>query len=183
MMQEFVQQITNTIKENMQGIHTAIPGTIVSFDPATGLATVLPSMKFKKPDGTTMAYPQITGVPVVFPQVMGQQATIAFPVKANDGCLIIVAERSIDLWLYGQETATDLSFDLTNSICIPGLFSKGNPAVQAACSGNAVIVDVKGTRLTVKGGSVTIDAAEVTINGNTTINGNLTTQGGVVNLN
>lgn len=183
MMQEFVQQITDTIKENMQGIHTAIPGTIVSFDPATGLATVLPSMKFKKPDGTTMAYPQITGVPVVFPQVMGQQATIAFPVKANDGCLIIVAEQSIDLWLYGQETDTDLSFDLTNSICIPGLFAKGNPAVQAACSGNAVIVDVKGTRLTVKGGSVTIDAAEVKINGNTTINGNLTTQGGVVNLN
>lgn len=183
MMQEFVQQVNDTIKESMQGMHTAFPGTVVSFDPGTGLATVLPSMKFKKPDGSTVAYPQITGVPVVFPQVMGQQATIAFPVKAGDGCLVIVAEQSIDLWLYGQETDTDLAFDLTNSICIPGLFSKGNSVMQTACDENAIVVDVKGTRMTVKAGEVTVDAATIKLNGNVTVNGNFTTQGGVVNLN
>ena len=48
---------------------------------------------------------------------------------------------------------------------------------------NAVIVDVNGTRLTVKGGSVQVDAATITMNGNVTVNGNFTTQGGVVNLN
>jgi len=171
MMQEFVQQITNTVRENMNGIHTAIPGIITAFDPASCIASVLPSMKFKKPDGKSVAYPQITGVPVVFPQAMGQQATIAFPVKAGDGCLIVVAEQSIDMWLYGQETNTDLAFDLTNSICIPGLFAKGNPVVQDACGENAVIVDVKGTRLKIKSGEITIDAAQVTINGNLKING------------
>ena len=108
----------------------------MSFDPGTGLATVLPTMKFKKPDGTTVDFPQVTGVPVVFPQSMGQQATIAYPVKAGDGCLIIVAEQSIDYWLYGQETDTDLDFDLTNSICIPGLFAKANPVMAEACNGN-----------------------------------------------
>lgn len=183
MMQEFVQRVTDTVSDGLTGVHTAIPGTIVSFDPAAGLATVMPSMKFKKPDGTTVDYPQITGVPVMFPQAMGQQATIAFPVKAGDGCLIIVAEQSIDYWLYGQETDTSLAFDLTNSICIPGLFSKANATVQAACSGNAVIVDVKGTKITVKSGAVQIDAGAVTINGNVTINGGLTTQGGTVRLN
>lgn len=82
MMQEFVQEVTETVKDTLKGVHTALPGSIVSFDPGTGLATVLPTMKFKKPDGTTVDFPQVTGVPVVFPQSMGQQATIAYPVKA-----------------------------------------------------------------------------------------------------
>lgn len=183
MLAEFVQEVNNMVKDNLKGVHTALPGTIVSFDPGSGLATVLPSMKFKKPDGKTVDFPQVTGVPVVFPQVMGQQATIAFPVKPGDGCLIIVAEQSIDYWLYGQETDTDLDFDLTNSICIPGLFAKANPVMAAACGGNAVVVDVKGARVTVKAGSVQVDAATITLNGNVTVNGNFTTRGGVVNLN
>lgn len=114
---------------------------------------------------------------------MNQQATIAFPVKAGDGCLIIVAEQSIDYWLYGQETDTDLDFDLTNSICIPGLFAKANPVMAEACNGNAVVVDVKGTKVTVKSGAVQVDAATITLNGNVTVKGNFTTTGGVVNLN
>lgn len=102
---------------------------------------------------------------------------MAFPVKPGDGCLIIVAEQSIDYWLYGQETETDLAFDLTNAICIPGLFTKANSVVKAACDQNAVIADVKGTRITVMTGKVQIDATDVIINGNFTVNG------GIVNLN
>ena len=179
MMQEFVQQINNSIKKEIRGMHTAMPGTIVSFDPGKMLATVLPGMKFKKPDGKTIDYPQITGVPVVFPQGAGQQCTVAFPVKAGDGCLIVIAEQSLDYWMYGQETATDLAFDMTNAMCIPGLFAKSNAAVQAACSANAVVIDAKGTRITVKGGSVEINAAEVKINGNLTVSGSVRSVGDV----
>lgn len=179
MLQEFVQEINNSIKKEIQGIHTAMPGTIVSFDPGKMIATVLPGMKFKKPNGTTIDYPQITGVPVVFPQGASQQCTVAFPVKAGDGCLIIVAEQSLDYWMYGQETATDLAFDMTNAICIPGLFSSANAAVEAACSANAVVIDAKGTRITVKGDSVEINAAEVKINGNLTVSGSVQSAGDV----
>lgn len=179
MLQEFVQEINNSIKKEIQGIHTAMPGTIVSFDPGKMIATVLPGMKFKKPNGTTIDYPQITGVPVVFPQGASQQCTVAFPVKAGDGCLIIVAEQSLDYWMYGQETATDLAFDMTNAICIPGLFSNTNAAVEAACSANAVVIDAKGTRITVKSGSVEIEAAEVKINGNLTVSGSVQSVGDV----
>lgn len=179
MIQEFVQQINNSIKKEIRGMHTAMPGTIVSFDPGKMLATVLPGMKFKKPDGKTIDYPQITGVPVVFPQGAGQQCTVAFPVKAGDGCLIVIAEQSLDYWMYGQETATDLAFDMTNAMCIPGLFATPNAAVQAACSANAVVIDTKGTRITVKGGSVEIDAAEVKINGNLTVSGSVQSAGDV----
>ncbi len=175
MMQEFVQEIKNIIDKNIRGIHTAIPGKIISFDPSTCLATVLPTMKFKKPDGSTMAYPQITGVPVVLLQTMYQQATVAFPIKAGDGCLIIVSEQSIDYWMYGQETDTDLAFDLTNAICIPGLFVEPNPVVREACAQGAIIIDVKGTRIKVKDKLVQVDSEKVVINGNVEINGTVTT--------
>ena len=183
MMQEFVQEIKNTVSKNLKGVHTAMPGEILSYDPATGLATVQPKMKYKKPDGTTIDFPQVNGVPVWFPQGNNQKATIAYPVKPGDGCLIIVGEQSLDYWMYGQETSTDLSFDMTNAMCIPGLFAKANSVAGEAYNQNAIIVDVNGTRLTVKGGSVQVDAATITMNGNVTVNGNFTTQGGVVNLN
>ena len=172
-VQEFVQEIQNTVQRGLRGIHTAMPGQIVSFDAAKGIATVKPAMKFKKPDGKTMDFPQVTGVPVVFPQGNAQGAIVAFPVKPGDSCLLVVAEQSLDYWQYGQETSTDLAFDMTNAICIPGLFAQGNPVVADACAQNAVIVDVKGTRLTVKGGSVTISAPEVTVEGNLTVTGSL----------
>ena len=46
MMQEFVQEIQNTIQRGLRGIHTAMPGQVVSFDAAKGIATVKPAMKF-----------------------------------------------------------------------------------------------------------------------------------------
>ncbi len=165
MLQEFVQEITNTVQKNLKGVHTAFPGVITKFDPATCQASVQPTMKYRKPDGKTIDYPQITGVPVVFPQSMNQQATIAYPIKAGDGCLVVVAEQSIDYWMYGQETETELAFDPTNSICIVGLFAKGNPVMQEACDQNAVIVDVSGTRLTIKSdGLIQADCKKFIIN-------------------
>lgn len=179
MIQEFVQAVHDSVRNELRWVHTAIPGTILSYDANTGLATVLPSMMFRKPDGSTIPYPQITGVPVVFQQSIGQQVTVAFPVQAGDGCLLIVSEQSIDYWLYGQETDTDLAFDLSNAICIPGLFNKANGVVKDAVAQNAVIVDVKGTRMTVKRGKVQIDATDVVINGNVTVNGWVNASGDV----
>lgn len=172
--------MVNTI---LAQVHTCVPGKVVSFDPGACQATVLPDMKIKKPNGEMLEYPQITGVPVVFPQASAQGATIAYPIKAGDGCLILFSEQALDQFLYERDTGTDLRFDLSNALAIVGLFAKGNSVMADACSSGAIIVDVNGTRVTVKSGLVQIDTAEVKINGNVTINGNLTTQGGVVNLN
>ena len=173
MMQEFVQAIKDTVRSELSDVHTAVPGKIVSFNASTGLATVLPVMKFRKPDGTSMDYPQITGVPVLFPQGYGQSATIAFPVKAGDGCLIIVAENSIDYWLYGQETDTDLSFDMTNAICIPGLFTKANADVKQACNENAVVLNCSGSKVVLKSREAVITAGQVVVNGPLKVNGDI----------
>lgn len=169
MMQEFVQQVSETAREAADGVHTAFPGKIVSFDAAKGLATIQPILKFKKPSGESLDYPQIYGVPVVFPQGLGQKATIAFPVKAGDLCLCIVSEQALDLWMYGQETETDLRHDLTNAICIPGLFTKPNAVMQEACRDNAIILDVDGTRVKVSKNGIILD-------GNVTVTGTLNYQ-------
>lgn len=182
MLQEFVNAIENKVKQQIQGVHTAMPGEVVSYDTKTGLATVLPKMKYKLPNGDTVDYPQIYRVPVMFPQAMGQEATIAFPVKAGDSCLIIIAEQSIDYWLFGQVTATDLAFDLTNAFCIPGLFNKANSVVADACAANSVVMDVKGTRLTVKNGSVEIKAEKVRMTGDLVVDGEIRSKGEKVSL-
>lgn len=166
MLQEFVQRVIEIAQEAADGVHTAFPGKIVSFDPAKGLASVQPILKFKTPSGESLEYPQIHGVPVVFPQGSGQHAVIAFPVEAGDYCLCIVSEQALDLWMYGQETETDLRHDLTNAVCIPGMFMQ-SPVVQEACEDKAIILDVKGTRVKVSDGEIVLD-------GNVTVTGTLT---------
>ena len=87
MMQEFVDQINKSARSATEDMHTALPGEIKSYDPDKGVATVLPKAKFTKPDGSMMDFPEISGVPVMFPQ--SKNVTIAWPIKKGDGCLLV----------------------------------------------------------------------------------------------
>lgn len=168
MMQEFVDQVNKTAQKAVEGMHTALPGKVTAFDPGTGLASVQPVAKFKKPNGETMDYPVVSGVPVVFPQ--SGSVTVAWPVKPGDGCLLVFAESALDYWQYGKETDTVLKFDLSNAIAIPNISAEASPVMAEACSEDAVVVQNGGTKLKVKADGVYIV-------------GNLTVSGGVVNLN
>jgi hypothetical protein len=198
MMQEVVDQINKCVLAQLENVHTAIPGEIKEYDPDKGVATVQPKAKFKKPDGTTLDYPEISGVPVVFPQ--SQKVTVAWAVKKGDGCLLIMSERSLDYWMYDRETDTELAFDLSNAIAIPGLSPKGNATMKIACDEDGVAiaadstkvkitpkiteVNVNGTKLTVsssKEAQVKAGGTTLTINSfGVTIVGNLTVKGGIV---
>lgn len=149
-------------------MHTALPGEIVKFDASLGLASVQPKAELKKPNGETLDFPVITSVPAVLPQ--SSNVSIAWPTKPGDGCLIIFCESALDFWMYGKETDTALSFDLSNAIAITGLSWKGRDAMQIACDEDAAVVKVDGTILKVKADSVFVT-------------GNLTVEGGIVNLN
>lgn len=154
MMQEFVESVNKVAKKTVSQIHTAVPAVITAFDAGKGLATVQPKAKFKKPNGETMDYPAIGGVPVVFPQ--SQNVTIAFPIKAGDNCLLVFGEKALDYWLYGKETDTELNFDLSNAIAIPSLATVGNAAMQMACDEDAAVVQTGDTVLKVKGDAIYI---------------------------
>lgn len=183
MNSELVQEIKNMAQAAAQSIHTAVPGIILSYDSAKGQAVVKPYMKFTTKGGNPIDYPQISGVPVLFQQYMGQQATVAFPVNPGDGCLLIISEQSLDYWMYGQDTGTDLRFDLTNAVAIPGLFAPANAVVADACKQDAIVADVSGTRITVKAGKIQIDAAEIILNGNVAVKGSISASGDVVSEN
>ena len=162
MMQEFVQSIKNAAKKAVDGIHTAVPAVIVSYDPASGKAVVQPKAKFRKPDGTTIEYPSVSGVPVMFPQ--SQNITVAFPVKAGDGCLLVFAETALDYWLYGTETSSELRFDLSSAIALPGIAAAGSGVMAQACREDAVIVKVGATALKVSTAGVEI-TGKLTVTG------------------
>lgn len=165
MIQDFMEELDSFVDDKMSGIHTAIPGKILSFDPKTSLAKIQPTMKFKKPSGERIDYPTLSGVPLAYPQTYRQNSTIAFPIKEGDECLVIVCEQSLDYFMYGQETDIDLSHDLSNAMFIPGLFTKANPIMKEACEENAIIIDLKGTRIKIKEKLVRIDSDTVEIHG------------------
>jgi hypothetical protein len=164
MMQEMFDAFGDYIEKKISEMHTAMPASIVSFNPATGLATVRPVIKYKTSDGRKIDYPDVSNVPVVIPQVSG--CVIAFPVKPGDGCLLIVAEQSNDYWLYGQETDTDLKYDLSNAIAIVGLLRAASPYLATACANNELVL--------ANGGSVvSLGSGGITISGNLTVTGTI----------
>ena len=140
MEHEFAQQVTDTVNSILEGVHTAIPGKILSYNPGKCQASVRPVMKYKTPDGESISYPDIDGVPVVFPQYKSQKIAMAFPIYPKDDCLLIIAEQSLDYWMYGQETSTNLRFDLSNAICIPGMFSGGSYISQQAQKYEKIVI-------------------------------------------
>lgn len=151
MMQEFVQQIEDTIREATYDMHTALPGTISEFDPSTGMATVKPEGSTAMKNGKRLKYPSIVKVPVVFPQAGGQDAVIAYPVKPGDGCLVIICENDLKPWMsHGKETESDMKFDLTNAVCIPGLYSEGNEAMRKAIDEKAIVIKNKDMEMMLK---------------------------------
>ena len=79
--------------------------------------------------------------------------------------MIFFSEQALDQFLYERDTKTDLHFDLTNAVALVGIFAKANAVMQDACSQDAIIVDVKGTRMTVKSdGLIQADCKKFVIN-------------------
>ena len=179
MLGEFVGEVQNLVQDMLGQIHTAIPGTIVSFDAASCTATVLPVMKLKKTNGELLDYPKISGVPVLLPQTAGQKATIAMPVRAGDGCLIICAEQALDTWMYDRNTGTDLKFDLSNAIAIVGLFAAANAYMAEACSLNAVILAKDNSKVVIKDNGIEI-TGDVLLKGNLKIEGESLSAGDIM---
>lgn len=114
---QFLQAINETIRGEISGIHTAMPGRIISY--GGGRATVQPEQKYKVADGRRLDMPIIVNVPCYFLGCEGRSITI--PIKAGDGCLLLFAERSIDDWLLGGESDDPRKYDLTDAFALVGL--------------------------------------------------------------
>lgn len=123
-------QIENLVKRMLQNVHTSIPGTIVSFDPATQTATVRVDVKKSSMIGDKKEYkelPPLVKCPVVFPNSQSKGFAVTMPVSAGDSVLVNFSESSIDKWQqFGgvQEPEGSIisrNHDLTDAIATIGL--------------------------------------------------------------
>ena len=171
MIQEFTQEIKNMVLDRLRDVHTILPGKIVAFDPDRCEASILPYGKYKKPDGSMIDFPQLNEVPVYIMQGSGQAATVVYPVKPDDECIVLFSEQTLETWRTKAESHTDLRFDLSNATAIIGMFAKPNPLMIQAVEQDALIIDRNGTRITL------LPNNSITIAGNLTIQGNLNVSG------
>ncbi len=163
MLQELAQEVENTARKVMEEIHTAMPGTIVSFSPGSGMAVVQPTGKFTSASGRRMNYPAISDVPLSIPICQSAGAGIAYPVKGGDSCIIIVSEIELDEWRSGAEADGSLHFDLSSAMAVPGLLVGGGELMQKACAEDAVVMAAGTTEVKVSEDELTAKLGETEI--------------------
>lgn len=133
-----IAQLASVVKTGIESalmnVHTAVPGKIVSFDAALQTASVQPLVKrvFKENDGETetlvdVDLPVCINVPVHFPGGGGYHLT--FPIAPGDECILIFAERAIDVWHQtGQSRKPNARrfHSLSDGMCLVGIDSIPN---------------------------------------------------------
>jgi len=128
------EAIQKSLKTALAGVHTSIPGRVISYDSVTQKATVQPVVRGRRINRATKALESylpspIPGVPVCFEA--GDGWAFTGPMVEGTPVTIIFAHRSIDEWLLTGE-ADNLPVDLRrhasqDAIAIPGGRSFADP--------------------------------------------------------
>lgn len=156
--------IETVVKNEINNIHTCLPGKIEKYYYETQKADVKPLVKKLFKDGESLELPVIVSVPVVW--MRGGGALFSFPLNRGDGVLLLFAERNINLWLEtGEDSAPEngRKFDLTDCIAVPGLVSfsaeiypDDNENVSLKFNDASVKINTSGT-IDINNGNLTVD--------------------------
>jgi hypothetical protein len=126
MIDELNRLLEEKIDYILTNVHTAIPGVVEKYDHDTQRADIQPSLRRKMPGGGFADLPVVPGVPVLFTGT--EDAAIRFPLKKGNGVLLLICERSIDVWMdkggKGIEDDDIRRFSLMDAVAIPGLQAK-----------------------------------------------------------
>lgn len=148
------------------GIHTAMPGIVLDFDPAARTVSVQPAIRGRiaRPNGSvaSVPLPVLVDVPVYFPRGGGYSMT--FPVRPGDECLVIFAERCIDGWWQSggvQEPAEYRLHDIADGFALIGPYSQAAPlAGGVSMAGPEIRTDSGEARVRLEGNEVVIVAPD-----------------------
>lgn len=174
------------------GIWTALPGIVQSVDLSAMTCEVQPSIMgaIKNEDGevTSVNYPLLLDVPIVFPSAGGFLVTL--PITKGDEVLVIFASRAIDSWWqsggFNNVPVEARMHDLSDGFCIPGPRSQPN-VVDSISSTDLQIRNDAGTTfisITAAGkikltspSEIDISAPTVSVTGALTVSGEVTGNG------
>lgn len=139
-------------------LYTALPGVVKTFDAATRRARVQPAISHRMTDGTILARPELSNVPVVTPSGGGFHLHI--PLRAGDPVLLVFSMRSIKEWkrkLAVTAPGSDAIMQLSDAIAIPGFGSAGEMTLGAA-DGLTLQSEDGETFLSVRDGEISLRA-------------------------
>lgn len=149
--------IDEAIDERLKSLHTALPAEVLSFDASKLMVKVRPFLMRKYKSGETEQMPEVYNVPVVYPR--SGQHCFYFPLKKGDKVMLLFSERSLDKWLeLGSYTTPDdqRKFDLTDAICVPGLYDFKNP-IEFKGANTSLLIQAPGGYIEItEGGDVSI---------------------------
>lgn len=150
--------LLRSVKYNvMESLNCAMPGVIQSFDGTTKTAEVQLMIKRVYND-RVVSYPLLVDVPVF--TLQGGGGAVYMPVQKGDPCLVLFADRNIDVW-YSNGTeaapANKRCHDLSDGIALVGICNaistlEDYPADEAR-------VRYAGARIALKGGKANIQNA------------------------
>ncbi len=186
-----VTTLNDLIQSNLADVHTALPAKITSVDYAGARVSVLPLVKTKIGVNKSVAYPELSGVPLVIMSGNAGKARITFPVQAGDTVIVLFSERDPTNML--ASTGTDVAEPVQSGYL--GLYPIGIIPCISTSSGakpisnqDIVIENDKGSAVFKPDGTINLknESFNGTIlpNGNFIINGaTITPDGNVITKN
>ena len=129
-----------------------MPASVESYDFKTQKADIKIDMQELYHNGTSLDYPVLSGVPVIFPRCGG--ASITMPISRGDTCLVMFLDRDSTAWLLGGKNLKPKSMrshHLSDAVAIMGLSpftnkspSKNNTDMLISFDGSFVTLKPKG---------------------------------------
>jgi hypothetical protein len=146
---EVINDLMRKISDSMR---VAMPASIESYDFKTQKADIKIDMQELYQNGTSLDYPVLSGVPVIFPRCGG--ASITMPISRGDTCLVMFLDRDSTAWLLGGKNLKPKSMrshHLSDAVAIMGLSpftnkspSKNNTDMLISFDGSFVALKPKG---------------------------------------
>lgn len=158
MMQEFSQDVYESIDQMIssklnESVHTSATGKLQKVhDNFT--AEVKPDPEVTTDDGEKIQYPELSGVRILMPCGSNGTVGFVFPVKNGDGCVTLFGEGG---------TGSDLKFDLSNALIIPGLCESAGSETKKAGDEDAAIMFAPTATIIVKKDSIELKKKDTTV--------------------
>lgn len=155
-LEAVLMSLMDATRESMMG---AMPGVVVSYDPATRKAQIQPALQRAHFDESgnraQEMLPVLNDVPVIMPGT--SSIRVKFPINPGDHVLLVFCGQSLDVWKQRGgvvDDSDDRRHDLTDAIAIPGVVNFG------AASEADPLIEFTGAEIHVGGSGALVTQAQ-----------------------